>query len=176
MAWTSVIWGWHLILPHIWMFFVKRPFYKELQKVLSLIAFFEKCRIAYLPSPWFPTDSQGFTRQFIRYTTISLARDYEIGQQVCMPKCVTFQFLIAEWRITATAACCVKTPYFSLWKNSLKFKILWFFESRPHHLSESIAKNANFNILTPPGGVTLTKNSKKIHFFKGCGEKMAITR
>ena len=50
------------------------------------------------------------------------------------------------------------------------------FESRHHHLSESIAKIAHFNILSPPGGVTLTKNSKKIHFFKGCGDKMAITR
>ena len=32
--------------------------------------------------------------------------------------------IVAEWHIMATAACCVKTPYFSLWKNSLKFKML----------------------------------------------------
>ena len=83
---------------------------------------------------------------------------------------------MAEWRITATAACCVKTLYFSLWKNSLKFKIFWFFESRHHHLSESIAKIAHFNILSPPGGSLWRKNPNKIHFFKGCGEKMAITR
>ena len=83
---------------------------------------------------------------------------------------------MAEWRITATAACCVKALYFSLWNNSLKFEILWFFESRHHQLIESIAKIAHFCILTVPGGVTLTKKSKKIHFFKGCGEKMTITR
>ena len=82
---------------------------------------------------------------------------------------------MAEWRITATAACCVKALYFSLWTNSLKFEILWFFESRHHHLIESIAKIAHFCILTVPGGVTLTKKSKKNHFFKGCGEKMTIT-
>ena len=83
---------------------------------------------------------------------------------------------MAEWRITATAACCVKALYFSLWNNSLKFEILWFFESRHHHLIESIAKIAHFCILTVPGGVTFTKKSKKIHFFKGSGEKMTITR
>ena len=83
---------------------------------------------------------------------------------------------MAEWRITATAACCVKALYFSLWNNSLKFEILWFFESRHYHLIESIAKIAHFCILTVPGGVTFTKKSKKIHFFKGCGEKMTITR
>ena len=82
---------------------------------------------------------------------------------------------MAEWRITATAACCVKALYFSLWNNSLKFEILWFFESRHHRLIESIAKIAHFYILTLPGGVTLTKKSKKNHFFKGCGEKMTIT-
>ena len=82
---------------------------------------------------------------------------------------------MAEWRITATAACCVKALYFSLWNNSLKFEILWFFENRLHRLIESIAKIAHFYILTLPGGVTLTKKSKKNHFFKGCGEKMTIT-
>ena len=84
---------------------------------------------------------------------------------------------MAEWRITAAAACCVKALYFLLWNNSLKFEILWFFESKHHHLVESIAKIAHFCILTlPGGGVTLTKKSKKNHFFKGCGKKMTITR
>ena len=65
--------------------------------------------------------------------------------------------------------------YFSLRKNSLKFKMLWFFESGYHHLLESIVKVAHFYILTLPegeggGGVTLTKKSKKIHFLKVGGE------
>ena len=69
-----------------------------------------------------------------------------------------------------------KTLYFSLWMNSLKFKILWFFESRHHHLLESIANITHFYIFDSSWGVILTKKSKKIHFFKGCGEKMTITR
>ena len=36
--------------------------------------------------------------------------------------------------------------------NSLKFQMLWFFESRHHYLLESIAKTAHFYILTLPGG------------------------
>ena len=35
--------------------------------------------------------------------------------------------IVTEWRHMATAACCVKTLYFSLRKNSLNFKMLWFF-------------------------------------------------
>ena len=69
---------------------------------------------------------------------------------------------------------CKKNPYFSLWKHSLKFKMLWFFESRLHHLLKSIAKIAHFYILTLPGegggGVTLTKNKKKCTFSKVVGE------
>ena len=61
----------------------------------------------------------------------------------------------------ATAACCVENPIF--------FKMLWFFESRHHHLLESIAKIAHFDILT------LSWRKKK-SLFKGCGEKTAITR
>ena len=78
---------------------------------------------------------------------------------------VSVYSIVAEWRIMATAACCAKALYFSQWKNSLKCKILWFF-----------AKIAHFYILTLPGGGTLTRNLKKNHFFKGCGEKMAITQ
>ena len=74
-----------------------------------------------------------------------------------------------------------KTQNFSLWKNSLKFKMLWFFESIHHHILESIAKIAHFYILTLPGGGGGggchfdEKFQKKSHFFKGCGEKIAIT-
>ena len=72
-----------------------------------------------------------------------------------------------------TAACCVKALYFSLWNNSLKFEILWFFESRHHHLIESIAKIAHFCILTVPGGggSLWRKNKKKITFLKVVGIK-----
>ena len=51
-------------------------------------------------------------------------------------------------------------------------------ESRHHHPVESIAKIAHFYNLTIPGGVTLNpqKKTKKKHFFKGCGEKLAITQ
>ena len=42
----------------------------------------------------------------------------------------------------AMAACCVKILYFSLRKNSLKFKLLCVFFSRHHHPLESIAKIA----------------------------------
>ena len=74
----------------------------------------------------------------------------------------------------ATAACCVKNPNFPQWKTSLKFKMLWFFESRHHHNLESIDKIAHFYILNIPGGHFDEK--KKTNLFKGCGEKMAITR
>ena len=82
---------------------------------------------------------------------------------------------MAEWRITATAACCVKALYFHYELIPSNLRFCDFFESRHHHLIESIAKIAHFCILTVPGGVTLTKKSKKNHFFKGCGEKMTIT-
>ena len=80
---------------------------------------------------------------------------------------------MAEWRNMVTAPCCVKTLYFSLWKNSLKFKMLWFFESRHYHLLESIAKIAHFYILTLPGGgggggggVTLAKKIPQKSLFQ----------
>ena len=63
-----------------------------------------------------------------------------------------------------------KNLHFALWKNSLKSKILWFFESRHHHLLESIAKIAHFYILTLPGG-SLWRKIIKNHFSKGCGDK-----
>ena len=84
--------------------------------------------------------------------------------------------IVAQWRIIVAAAYCVKSLYFSLWNNSPKFKMLSFFESRQHHLLESIAKIAHFYILTLPGGVTLTKFKKKKSFLRGGGEKTAITR
>ena len=74
--------------------------------------------------------------------------------------------IVAQWRIIVAAAYCVKSLYFSLWNNSPKFKMLSFFESRQHHLLESIAKIAHFYILTLPGGVTLTKFKKKKSFFE----------
>ena len=85
--------------------------------------------------------------------------------------------IVDQWRNMAAAARCVKTLYFSLWKNSLKFKMLWFFESKHHHLIESIATIAHFYILTLPGGRGGgAKKSRKIHFSRGCREKMAITQ
>ena len=48
--------------------------------------------------------------------------------------------------------------------------------SKYHHLLESIAKIAHFYILTLPGGGGGSLWRKKIHFSKGCGEKMAITQ
>ena len=45
--------------------------------------------------------------------------------------------IVAKWRNIVAAACCVKSLYFPQWKNSPKFKMLWFFESRHHHLLES---------------------------------------
>ena len=106
MAWNSVIWRWDPILPHIWVVFVKGSFSKELQNVPSLIAFFQKC-VAYLPPPWLPTAPKGFTSQFIRYTTTFLACFNQMGQQVCMPKCVTFHFMIHM-------ACYFRFPYESV--------------------------------------------------------------
>ena len=73
---------------------------------------------------------------------------------------------MAEWRITATAACCVKALYFSLWNNSLKFEILWFFENRHHHLVESVAKIAHFYILTLPGGGHFDEKIQKNSLFQ----------
>ena len=72
-----------------------------------------------------------------------------------------------------------KNPIFFTMKNSIKFKILLSFESRHHHLSESIAKIVHFYILTLPGGGGGGHFDEKIpknQIFKGCGEKMAITR
>ena len=65
----------------------------------------------------------------------------------------------------ATAACCVKTLYFSPWKNSLKFKMLWFCESRHYHLLQSIAKNAHFLHFVSRRGVTLTKKKSPFQRF-----------
>ena len=57
--------------------------------------------------------------------------------------------------------------------------MLWFFESK-HHLLESIAKIAHFYIMILLGGggggcYFDEKIPPKNNFFKGCGEKMAIT-
>ena len=50
--------------------------------------------------------------------------------------------------------------------------MLHFFESRHHHLLESIANIAHFYILTFPDGHFDEKKS----ILRGCGEKTAITR
>ena len=83
---------------------------------------------------------------------------------------------MAEWRITATAACCVKALYFSLWNNSLKFEILWFFESRHHHLIESIAKIAHFCIFDSSWGGHFDEKIQKNSLFQRLWEKTTITR
>ena len=67
-----------------------------------------------------------------------------------------------------------KTLYFSLWNNSFKFKMLWFFESRHHYLLESIAKIAHFYILTFPGGHFDEKIKKTITFSKVVGRKLSL--
>ena len=87
-----------------------------------------------------------------------------------------FEPTVAEWRHMVTAACCVKNLYFSLWKNFLKFKMLWFFFKYTSSYFRIHYKNCAFLHFGSSWRVTLMTKCQKSTLFKGCGEKTVTTQ